>query len=256
MNNGQLVQAAVTQPFPQPAPFFPPQQNFPQTVAPNPAPAPAPAPVKPVKVDDTAKVWGDPHFVGAEGGRYDIKGNNNAVYNLLSDRGVQVNSTFNNNLMQDYGVTVGQNQISFNKAGKLSINGEEVKGNGEFLNGMVERKGTDVTIKTGEYELKMTTRSSYMDIAIKSDNVAADGVMPHGLWGQSADGDGKARKGTDFDGSGAIEKLDGTMAEKGDKTFELYEVADIFDTNFANFNRFQGNFTAPVVNTAANGAGF
>jgi len=173
------------------------------------------------------------------------------VYNLLSDKGIQVNSTFSGNLMQDFGVTLGQDQIAFNKAGKLLINGEEQKGDGEFLGGKISRKGKEVTVQSDEYTLKLRTAGSHMNIGFASDNVAADGVMPHGLWGQSADGDGKARKGVGNDGTGAIERLDGAMAEKGDKTYQLYEVNGLFDTGFANFNRFNGGFTdtpaAPVI---------
>ncbi|HPQ96207.1 MAG TPA: hypothetical protein PLN94_11535, partial [Thiolinea sp.] len=182
---------------------------------------------------------------------------NGAVYNLLSDKGIQVNSTFNNNFMQDFGITLGQDQIAFDKAGKLTINGEEQKGDGEFLNGKVSRKGNQVTVQSGEYTMKMAAvQNRYMNIDFTSDNAAADGVMPHGLWGQSADGDGKARRGSGFDGTGAIERLDGTMAKKGDKTYQLYEVNGLFDTGFANFNRFNGGFTGvPATPVAAQGNG-
>ncbi|HPE62438.1 MAG TPA: hypothetical protein PLB10_19085 [Thiolinea sp.] len=178
------------------------------------------------------------------------------MYNLLSDKGIQVNSTFSGNLMQDFGVTLGQDQVSFNKAGKLVINGEEQKGDGEFLDGRISRKGKEVTVQSDEYTLKLKTAGTHMNIDFASDNVAADGIMPHGLWGQSADGDGKARKGKDFDGTGAIERLDGAMAEKGDKTYQLYEVGSLFDTGFANFNRFNGGFTsAPAAPVTAQGNG-
>ncbi|WP_020560095.1 hypothetical protein [Thiofilum flexile] len=212
-------------------------------------------PTRPVAINNGAQVFGDPHFRGAEGDTYDVKGDDNKVYNLLSDKGVQLNSTFKGNFMQDYGLTVGENQISFNKAGKLMINGQEQK-DGTYLDGMVEKKGKTVKVKAGEYDLTLMTKGNYMDVAFASKNVAADGVMPHGLWGQTADGDGKKRVGKGNDGTGAIERLDGSMAQKGDKTYQLYEVKDIFDTGFANFNRFQGNNNGePAVAVAATGAG-
>ncbi|WP_020558678.1 hypothetical protein [Thiofilum flexile] len=195
----------------------------------------------PVTVGTGAQVWGDPHFTGAEGDTYNVKGDEGKVYNLLSDKGIQLNSTFKGNLMQDYGLVIGDNEISFDKAGKLLINGEEQKEDGKYLDGMVEKKGKTVKVKAGEYNLTLLTQGSYMDVKFASANVAADGVMPHGLWGQTADGDGKKRTGTDFDGTGAIERLDGSMAKKGDKTYQLYEVGSLFDVNFENFNRFWGD---------------
>ncbi|WP_020558679.1 hypothetical protein [Thiofilum flexile] len=205
----------------------------------------------PVTVNNGATVWGDPHFVGAEGDTYDVKGDNDKIYNLLSDKGIQLNSTFKGNLMQDYGLVVGDNEISFDKAGKLKINGEEQKEDGKYLDGMVEKKGNTVKVKAGEYNLSLINNTSYMDVKFASANVAADGVMPHGLWGQTADGDGKKRTGTDTDGSGAIERLDGTMAKAGDKTYKLYEVGSLFDVNFENFNHFWGNNGGDVVRPAA-----
>ena len=143
----------------------------------------------------------------------------------------------------------------------LSINGQAQKdGTYDVDGGSVTKKGKTVTLKTAEYDIAVKSTGTYLNVDFKSDNVAADNVMPHGLWGQTADGDGKARtgdKGAGAQGGGVIEKLDGTISAKGDKTtVQLYEVADLFDVNFANFNRFNGdNAGKPVVAAAATGNG-
>ena len=190
-----------------------------------------------------------------------MQGQAGKTYNILSDKDVQVNAKFQKygaaTTMGEIGVTMGQNQVQIDKAGKVTINGEAMEGN-SALDGAVTKSGKSVTVNSGEYQIKATSAGGYLNASFKSDNVAADGVMPHGLWGQTADGDGKARngdRGANAQGGGAIEGLDGQITKKGDKTtVQQYEVNGIFDTGFANFNRFNGAFVnEPVVPTAAQG---
>ena len=227
--------------------------------APNPTPAeetaPPPPKLDPVGINDGARVWGDPHFVGAEGGKFDVQGEDGKVYNILSDKNIQINSEFKAwggggaTVMGAMGLTLGNDAVSFNADGELTVNGE-VKGDGSYLDGAVTKEGDQVQVNFGEYELTIDSvkngRGNYMNIAYGSENVAADGVMPHGIWGQTADGDGEARngdKGKGAQGGGAIEGLDGKITESGDKTTVThYEVGGLFDTSFTNFNRFQGGF--------------
>lgn len=210
------------------------------------APQPTPAPVA---IGGGATIWGDPHFVGADGGKYDVHGEAGKTYNILSDQDFQMNSLFRGagngvTFMSVVGFTLGTDQISVAEGGEVKVNGQVV-GEGEHLNGVVTKEGREVTIKHGEYEIVLDTGTNdglYVDF--KSQNVAADGVMPHGLWGQTADGDGEARngdQGSDAQGGGVIERTDGTITESGDKTtVQAYEVSGLFDTNFTNFNRFSG----------------
>ncbi len=217
-------------------------------------------------VVEHGRVWGDPHFVGAEGGKYDVMGEPGKVYNILSDRGIQMNARFDSwkgqadaTIMSDVGITLGRDQVQFGVDGKLFINGEEVE-DGQHLGGKVVKNGDTVTINSGEYEITLKDNGDHLNYDFKSSNVVSDGVKPHGLWGQSADGDGNPRNGDEgkgAQGGGAIEKLDGTISERGDKeTYKLYEVGGLFDTNFQNFNKFRtqarpGNRNAFI---AANGA--
>jgi hypothetical protein len=186
-----------------------------------------------------AQVNGDPHFKGAEGDEYNIKGDNGAVYNLLSDKGVQVNGLFENNFISKVGVTVGSDKVQFGLDGKLLINGQAV-GDGMHANGAVTKSGNEIIVRTAEYRITINNHGTEMSTQFSSQNVAADGVMPHGLWGQTADGDGVARVGQDWDGTGVLERVNGGIAQAGDKTYQSYQVGNLFDTSFANFNRFNG----------------
>ncbi|OED37129.1 hypothetical protein AB833_24565 [Chromatiales bacterium (ex Bugula neritina AB1)] len=201
----------------------------------------------PVGVDN-CRVWGDPHFVGADGGKYDVQGEAGKTYNILSDQGLQFNALFESwgskegaTVMSDAGLTVNGNQLHFDKAGTLTVNGEKL-GDGSHFGGGVVKDGDTVKITTGEYQVELkAVDGKYLNYDFKSDNVNADGIMPHGLWGQSADGDGEARngdKGAGAQGGGAIESLN-DRTEAGDTSaVGLYETNELWDTGFSNFNRY------------------
>jgi hypothetical protein len=57
----------------------------------NPAPSPSP-PVTTAKPPVTSKSEADPHFTGAEGGKFDFKGVHKKVYNLLSTSNMTINA--------------------------------------------------------------------------------------------------------------------------------------------------------------------
>ena len=196
----------------------------------------------------SGRVWGDPHFVGAEGGKYDVHGEPGKVYNILSDKGIQMNAKFDNpagepsvTYVYETGITLNGHQVHFDKDGTLTINGEK-KDDGSHLGGAVVKQGNKITVNSGEYTIELSGNGRYTNYDFKSGNVNADGVMPHGLWGQTADGDGKARNGDSGktgQGGGAIERLDGSITDKGDQTtFRSYETRGLFDTNFENFNKY------------------
>ena len=185
----------------------------------------------------------------ADGGNYDVQGSAGKTYNILSDKGLQVNAEFKKygnataTAMGEVGITMGKDQVEIDSAGKLMINGEAKQDGAYQVNGnTVEKHGDKVSVQTAEYKISSTIENSYINLSFSSSNVMSDGVDPHGLWGQTADGDGVARNGdtgSGAQGGGAIEKLDGTISAKGDKTtVNLYEVGGLFDTQFANFNRF------------------
>ncbi|EFO30780.1 Na-Ca exchanger/integrin-beta4 [Roseibium sp. TrichSKD4] len=205
-------------------------------------------PMDPIKVEN-GRIWGDPHFVGADGGNYDVQGEAGKTYNLLSDQGVQVNGRFDAwggggaTVVGAMGISVGGNQIGFDKTGALTINGQPCN-KGEHLGGDVKLEGNKVTIKAGEYTITIEARSpgqnGWLDINFRSDNAVADNVKPNGLWGVTVDGDGQARngdRGAGAQGGGAIENAQGEIVAQGDKeAVKEYEVGGLFDTNFNGFD--------------------
>ena len=203
----------------------------------------------------TARIWGDPHFIGADGGKFDVQGEAGKTYNLLSDSGFQMNGRFDKYNNEDgltvvgqVGITLDNNYVTVNKDGSASVDGIDLKdgvtmqlGNG----GSITKDGKWITVKSGEWEVKFEAAGSgagaHLNMDIKTDNAVADGVKPHGLIGQTFDGDGKARNGDagkGTQGGGAIEDLNGNITERGNKSaVQLYEVAGIHDYKFTNFNR-------------------
>ena len=213
----------------------------------------------------TARIWGDPHFIGADGGQFDVQGQAGKTYNLLSDRGFQMNGRFDAwgsggaTVVGEVGITAGTNYINVEKTGKAVVNGHVLK-DGERValrgGGYAEKNGSEVTVKSGEWEVNFQTQRDHINMDIKTQNAVADGVRPHGLIGQTFDGDGKARngdKGAGVQGGGAIEDVHGHIARAGDTSaVKSYEVAALWDTNFQHHNRDSGQ--ASVVLDATSNA--
>lgn len=206
---------------------------------------------------DQGRIWGDPHFVGEDGGQYDVQGVAGQHYNILSDAGLQVNARFDEfghagsgmTVMGAIGITIGNDQIEINKDGRVLINGEAVS-SGTYLDGKVTvTEGRHVQIKEEEYSFRVDFQKhsggDHLNIEnIRSDNAAADGVLPSGLWGVTVDYDDDARNGDagkGTQGGGAIEDLEGNITERGDRTtVQDYEVNGLFQTDFEHHNRFDG----------------
>lgn len=225
---------------------------------------------EPEKVEVTqGRIWGDPHFVGADGGKYDVQGEAGKTYNILSDIGIQFNATFKEwrnpgtTVVDSVGISTGQHEIQIAKDGTVTIDGGMVIDpwkDGSYLHGLVEVKDGKVTVNAGEYSIEFsdfkTAHGGWINnIEIRSENANSDGVLPSGLWGATVDGDGEARhgdRGKGTQGGGAIEGLDGEITEKGDKTtVKLYEVGGLFDTEFDNFNVYSAPVAVPYVNSKA-----
>lgn len=203
----------------------------------------------------TGRIWGDPHFVGADGGKYDVQGEAGKIYNLLSDDGFQMNGRFDAwggggaTVVGEVGINAKGDRIRVDGDGNVSVNGRELE-DGERVRlahgGYVRKDGDEITVKSGEwtveFDAKTSSRGNYLNMDVSTNNAVADGIKPHGLLGQTFDGDGLARngdKGRGAQGGGAIEAIWGSTADRGDKTtVENYEVRSLTDTTFNTFNRF------------------
>ncbi|MBX2860290.1 MAG: hypothetical protein KTR14_03585 [Vampirovibrio sp.] len=244
----------VPVPMPMPMPVAPPP---PQPVVIRRPVAPPPPPVDPIAPGSDAEVWGDPHFVGFDGGKYDVMGENGNVYNILSDKGFQYNAQFDQwkgkkgmTIVSKAGLTVGSSKVQFEygKTPKVNINGEgfqEMK-HGETYKlddggtAKWDAKKKVLTVADGEeYSVDLIDRGDHLDHKVKigKKGVNADGVMPHGLLGQTADGDGKARKGVkgSKQGEGVVDIVkDGKTqtSKKGDADIIVrqYRVLSLWDT--------------------------
>lgn len=207
-------------------------------------------------ISGTGRIWGDPHFIGADGGKYDVQGEAGKTYNLLSDDGFQMNGRFDAwggggaTVVGEVGINAKGDNINVKGDGSVSVNGQALADGQKVAltnGGYVEKNGDNITVKSGEWQVdfqaKDSSRGDYLNMDVKTNNAVADGVKPHGLLGQTFDGDGEARngdKGKGAQGGGAIENLAIEMTDRGDKeTIQSYEVSSLTDTEFTSFNRFQ-----------------
>lgn len=213
-------------------------------------PKPTPKPIS-----GSGRIWGDPHFVGADGGKYDIQGRPGGIYNLLSDKGFQMNGRFDAwgskgaTVVGEVGIVAGGNRITVEKDGDVKINGRNLR-DGQCVTlcdgTKVTKMGKTVKIESAEWDVKIKSQGSkhgdYLNIDVSTENAVADGVKPHGLLGQTFDGDGKARngdKGAGAQGGGAIETVGGGFTEEGDKTtVGSYEVGSLHAVGDSLFSRY------------------
>ena len=209
------------------------------------------------------RIWGDPHFVGQDGGKFDVQGEAGKIYNLLSDQGFQMNGEFQEwgdgkTTVGEVGIVAGGDEVTVKGSGEVLVNGRPLE-EGETVrlgDGGYVTKGDDgkTTVVAGEYKVefehKDSSRGDYLNMTVSTDDANSDGVLPHGLLGQTFDVDDDARngdKGSGAQGGGAIERTNGEFTESGDKhTVEAYEVANLHDTDFGGFNMFErGGYEAP-----------
>ncbi|MFT4977585.1 MAG: hypothetical protein ACI8S6_003490, partial [Myxococcota bacterium] len=177
--------------------------------------------------DETARFWGDPHFVGGDGGQFDVQGEAGKTYNLLTDKGLLYHGRFDG---WGQGVTVvgrthlrllgkgGKSDIIFEpKKNTASINGQKVKATPTPTadGGLTKISGRDLITHTAEgYEIIQHGRGggdrSYIDAEVNTGKkgVAMDGVKPGGLLGITFDKGSQKRdgkKGRGAQGEGAID---------------------------------------------------
>jgi len=200
-----------------------------------------------------AQVSGDPHFNGFDGDKYDVQGESDHVYNILTDRNMQFNAYFFKNpsmggtVIGSIGIKFGRNRVYYDKDGNADINGEMVTDGVRHLDGGAT---VEVSSKPGSRKLRFTCLDYSVRLAVKEEHnerlylnqrvtisnhrvatIMSSGISPHGLLGQTADLDGKARHGkigADAQGEGAIEG-----------SYKDYEImsGNVFGDDFK-FNRF------------------
>ncbi|MBL8783917.1 MAG: hypothetical protein JNJ59_03360 [Deltaproteobacteria bacterium] len=182
-----------------------------------------------VAANETGKVWGDPHFVGGDGDKYDIMGKNGGVYNLHSDTGVRVTGLFKTYNREGITVVdkvgtivtgkglkgVSSNQIEYSPT-VATIDGKALAKNKSTPladGGSALLLANRLVIDTREgYKVTIYSRQSgavkYCDVDVQTGaRGVGSGADPDGLLGQTFDADKTAKKGktgAGAQGEGAI----------------------------------------------------
>lgn len=167
-------------------------------------------PLSLVAADEHARIWGDPHIVDADGGKYDFQ--HEGVYNVLEDKGLAVNGNLTkakdgeHTYLTQAGLMVNGKQVHIDTDGTVTLgtgaNATELEdgesrqlGNGSYIS----RKGDLVRVGNAEYKLEFQTNQDdrgnkhiNLDAYTKDGGVALDGVNPTGLLGETFDKDSKA----------------------------------------------------------------
>jgi len=206
-------------------------------------------------------VTGDPHFYGFEGESFDFMGEPNRYYNLLSDTQVQVNAYFvhfptsgadNFTATDQLGILVHGHRIGISPTA-MAIDGCEQHGGERFRVGgstasverfdrLDDRVPARMRTLLGFGDLirgyHIETRYGYeFVVTVSTDNVnppflnllsRMNGrLWPHGIIGQTADHDGKARTPHGHQGEGIIAG-----------TYRDYEVSSLWASDFK-YNKYR-----------------
>lgn len=217
---------------------------------------------------------GDPHFVGMLGQKYDVMGEPNKCYNIVSCKNFQFNVYFmempleggeENTWMMKCGIKVGDERVGVKKvffsSKYVKFNGTEIPDSKKlfykkFPSGIINQDGTDVEayviyksgfaahhrvleVCSGAISIKVWWQHWYypnfvfptitLSLDIKPIGLLADGVMPHGLLGQTAN----EKHSKNFSGVGESKQGEGVI----DGHYSDYEVSDLFADDFK-YNRF------------------
>lgn len=198
---------------PEEPPEYPPEE--PPEYPPKEPPEYPPEPPKEYPIEK-ARIWGDPHIIGADGGKYDFQ--EIGIYNILKDSNITVNSRMEKfgtgrngktvTVNTEAGLTLGSKTILVKADGTTTIGDtnstttQELK-KGESLdlgNGhSVKRDGNNIQVNATEYTLEVQTnkgrKNKFLDIDIwsKTGGVLSDGIAPSGLLGETFDEDNIAQ---------------------------------------------------------------
>jgi hypothetical protein len=207
--------------------------------------------------DVKGRTWGDPHFDGADGEKYDIQGKSGDIYNIVSDKGVQVNALWDK--FGDDGITTVMRKFGFNVNGQqlevgmdreakkitYKLDGKEVTP--ENMPKWMSLDGDKLVVTSDQNGEKWKfvvsyTKSEagdYLDLDSSGIEINNE-VETGGIWGHSIGendlykGNGEYQKG----GGGIIRNADGTTlafdkkegSEEHTAALANYKETDLFST--------------------------
>lgn len=206
----------------------PPDCENPPPKNPPPKNPPPEKPGKPVH----GSITGDPHFLGADGEKYDIKGEHGKTYNLIADKDMSVNARFDKygdkgaTVMDALGFNFGKDKLSLDvKDGKtiLRYNGADIdtskNWNHDGYSWDAAKKQFNVKKTVDKESWDLTTnvkgkgKDSYLDLYInKGSKVDKNDTKTTGLWGDSISG--KKEDVNQNGGAGVLTGADGKPLDK------------------------------------------
>jgi hypothetical protein len=187
---------------PPPPPVVCPPPPPPPVCPPPPPPPVCPPPPPPLTpVNQTARIWGDPHIEDADGGKYDVQ--TTGYHNLLTDDNFKIIGNFaksnpgsNVTTMKETGLVLGNNRLMLTPDGKVVYNGAaQTWGENNQLTldgfGNITRNGNNVKLKANEYDLGFNLNGGgYLDLTLGRDVApinAGREQSPTGLLGETFD---------------------------------------------------------------------
>jgi len=141
-------------------------------------------------------VQGDPHFTGFQGEKFEVDGEPSKVFNLLSDKRIQLNAFFTppcggwKSFMGAFGLKIGSHRITFNKTGTF-LEEEELLGEVKLVDppATIQKFNHTLVILAEGYYMKFERmfnvyRCRHVDLAAVN-VISKSLVNPHGLLGQT-----------------------------------------------------------------------
>lgn len=184
-----------------------------------------------VAAGEDGRIWGDPHFEGGDGGKYDVQGEAGKTYNILNDTFFDFNARFaphsnpGKTVVGESGITLRspegdketQIAVRAQPEARVVVDGVEMEP-GQTIE---TADGGRVYFNLAGNEVRIITREGYvieqqikrpgphgeLDIRLRTgeNGVNNDGRLPGGLLGQTFDPGSIARNSDDSQGVGAIE---------------------------------------------------
>lgn len=169
-----------------------------------------------VAANEHAVLWGDPHIIDADKGKYDFQQVGN--YNILQDSNININGRFEGGagkptLMKETGLLLGNLELDVKTDGTATLgagpNAMELQ-DGKTIHladgTTLSKHGKVITADTAEYHVVIKaglepTTNEHIDISVdsKAHGVMSDGVAPTGLLGECFDANNQTQTGTKLD---------------------------------------------------------
>ena len=165
----------------------------------------------------------------------------NRVYNVFSDEGIQVNGKFKDGKATELGFVVDGDEVKFTTVTGnntlITVNGRVVTNyKSDYINvtnGVLTVSGGD---SDGEnYSFRVTAENDFLNMVANVDNIGDNGTRSSGLLGDALSSNIRDGGSTgDDDGAGYLRDENGALSNTGDdmtRALREYLMDDLFDTS-------------------------